>query len=306
MRAAICIALLLLGSCSSANRPAENVAQRVKVETEQIGGSNYYTFVREAHFFLEPDGSTIKNYENLIVLYLDEEIWRIRGSNWSGLRDWDGPITEPATGRDITGDGIPDAILMNEEEGSHGPIIYYIFHMGLGDPLRVTVLDGGDCGIAFKDLDGDGVFELKTCDMAFMSWHGGPGYSARPHVTLRYQNGIYVYDTVRMRQPMPPATLMSQGVARIQKDEAWQQEAPYDIPQFLIKVLTDMAYSGNIAGAHQFLDLAWPANRSGKDAFAAELFECRLRKSQYWPAIAAMNGLPADKPVGECPGTEEG
>jgi len=303
MRIAICLASLLLAACAAAPKAAEKAERQTKVETEQLGATNYYKFVREAYLSAW-EGNFLRDYEDLIVSYLGDELWRIRGSNWSGLRDWDGPITEPAIGKDINGDGIPDAIFLNEEEGSHGPIIYYVFH--LDRPLRVTVLDGGDLGLYFKDLDGDGIYEVKGHDMAFMSWHAGPANSARPGVILRHQQGVYVLATDLMRKAPSDMTRLLGDAALLHTDKMWQEPAPYDIPEKLIETMADLVYSGNAMLARTFLDWAWLPGKAGKEAFAAEFFECRLRKSEYWPALAAMNGLPAYKPVGECPGTEEG
>lgn len=56
MRAAICIALLLLSSCSGASCPAEKAERQTKVENEQLGSIYDYEFVSEAHFVLLPDG----------------------------------------------------------------------------------------------------------------------------------------------------------------------------------------------------------------------------------------------------------
>ncbi|HEU0069773.1 MAG TPA: hypothetical protein VFS04_00635 [Alphaproteobacteria bacterium] len=303
MRAAICLALLLFSSCDNATRPPEKAQEPTKVETELLGVTANYKFAKEAHLSAWED-DYLRDHEDLIVSYLGNEIWRIRGSSWSELRDWNGPIADPAIGKDITGDGIPEAIFLNEEEGSHGPVIYYVFH--LDQPLRVTILNGGDLGLYFKDLDGDGIYEVEGHDMAFMSWHAAPANSARPSVILRHQQGAYVLALDLMRKAPPDLNQLLGNATLLHADKMWQLAAPYDIPEKLIEVLTDLVYSGNAALARTFLDWAWLPNKAGKEAFAAEFFECRLRKSEYWPALAAMNGLSPDKPIGECPGTEEG
>ena len=58
----------------------------------------------------------------------------------------------------------------------------------------------------------------------------------------------------------------------------------------------DLIYGGHDADAWKFLDAAWPAKVSGKDAFARE-FRAQLAKSPYWPEVKAMNAKPSTSPT---------
>jgi hypothetical protein len=75
-------------------------------------------------------------------------------------------------------------------------------------------------------------------------------------------------------------------------------------PPKLWEVMLDLIYGGNFPLARPFLDWAWNDVVAGKEEFWNELIKCQTRKSEFWPYIAALNGLAAEKPEGECPGSQ--
>jgi hypothetical protein len=92
------------------------------------------------------------------------------------------------TGRDITGDGSPDLIIETYSGGAHCCFSTLVYQLGshLTKALETPL---SNCGVSFEDLDGDGVFEVITCDDSFAYTYCP--YAATPavKVILRYNPG---------------------------------------------------------------------------------------------------------------------
>ncbi len=101
--------------------------------------------------------------------------------------------------------------------------------------------------------------------------------------------------------------VLSARARRIREGSRWDWHESYPLDSRLWAVMLDLVYSGNAPQAREFLDLAWPPNRPGKDQFSDEFFKCKLRDSPYWPVVANMNGLLVARPeaVGDCKGRSE-
>ncbi|MCX7751167.1 MAG: VCBS repeat-containing protein [Candidatus Bipolaricaulota bacterium] len=95
---------------------------------------------------------------------------------------------DPRTGEDVTGDGYPDVIVVHYSGGAH--CCYELEVFSLGPHLaRYTVPGGGNCQGEFVDLDGDGVYEVITCDDAFAYTYCPFACSPLVRVVLRFVPG---------------------------------------------------------------------------------------------------------------------
>jgi hypothetical protein len=61
-------------------------------------------------------------------------------------------------GTDITGNGIPDLIVTEWTGGAHCCFTAHVFELGEAF-ARIGQIPGGDGGVLFRDLNGDGIYE---------------------------------------------------------------------------------------------------------------------------------------------------
>jgi len=104
-----------------------------------------------------------------------------------------------------------------------------------------------------------------------------------------------------MRRRTIAEETLSRQALKLRTQGDWDQapDRPYD-PQ-LWAIMLDLIYAGRLSRARRFLDEAWPPMRTGKAQFRQEFFDCQLRRSLYWPQIAAMNNTPDEAPSPTCP-----
>ena len=72
----------------------------------------------------------------------------------------------------------------------------------------------------------------------------------------------------------------------IKKPQIWKGE---DLPYTLQSSVFNLIYSGNMDKVSEFLDLVWPKEVGGKDAYKHELIKVLL-SNPYWPDILRING----------------
>ena len=234
--------------------------------------------------------------------------------------------------QDVSGNGEPEVIVRTSGGRNRRYHSYYVFE--LGQNLRhVDTVYTGHALVEFIDLDGRPGLEVETVDDVFKYyWKGDQGTFRPPRVVLRFEDGKYQLAPDLMRLPrrdLKNPELFAIGVDDIYVRRPKQRPIPKDptpeelaafalevrdsavwrqdhrpIPRELTHVMWNLIYTGEADRAVQFLHSAWPGWREGKDDFFREFYQCQLRASRYWPTIAEMNGLPAEKPVGDCPGLD--
>jgi hypothetical protein len=92
------------------------------------------------------------------------------------------------SGQDITGEGNPDLVIERYSGGAHCCFSYVVFD--LGSLLTMIPLPLDSPGQAtFRDLDGDGVYEVVSCDRVFECRYCSCVGSYLPMVVLRYVHG---------------------------------------------------------------------------------------------------------------------
>lgn len=269
-------------------------AGRDEIVREEIGAYGDYRFVMErrvVHYDDEPNEllKTERMEAFLIVYKDDEEIYRSEEGDWFYYNDY-----YPEIGTDITGDGSPDVVLLDDSGGAHCCDTYYIIE--LREPLNVIIFSLGDGGIDFQDLDDVPGLELNISDGNFAYWKTSFTGSAFPHLILRYRDGRYVFDAELTRKP----PLSESELYRISSELRNGRWHPNYFPTDFLQVTVDLIFTGNVLQALEFIEAAWPPSKSGKDDFIAELFQCRLREDRWWPEIARMNNLPPEKHLDDC------
>ena len=231
--------------------------------------------------------------QTLVVLKNNQEVFRKTGHRWY-ISD-----KHPKMGTDITGTGQPNAVITEYSGGAHCCDTNYIFE--LGQSFKVIEIHSHDFPIIFKELDGRPGLEIEILDTNFLYWKTGFVRAPAPKVILRYDQGAYRVATDLMKRPPMRRRELLRRAEEVRKSTEWGRDERYPLDESLWKVMLDLIYTGNANQAREFADLAWPPSFPGKKEFVAELFECQLRHSTYWPGIAALNGLAPNKPKKDCP-----
>lgn len=262
-------------------------AGRDEIIREELVSYGNYRFVMEqrvVHYDDEPNELLkIEKMEAFLIVYKDRrEIYRSEeGDNFYHDTEY-----HPAIGTDVTGDGSPDVVILHESGGNSGVTASYIFE--LREPLNVIILPGG---LRFEDIDKIPGMELDIRDNNFKYWKTSGVNSAFPRVVLRYQDGQYVFDPDLTRKPPLSETELRRISSEI-RNGRWH---PDFFPHDFLQTTLDLIYTGNVIQALEFIEVAWPPSKPGKDDFIAELFQCQLRMSRWWLEIARLNNLPPDK-----------
>ncbi len=109
-----------------------------------------------------------------------------------------------------------------------------------------------------------------------------------PPVVLSLQHGKYKADATLMRKPAPSSAEIQKMAKMI---TSWSSAAGPDVAW---KYAIDLIYSGNIASARKYVDLAWRDSDIGefssKDDFWTQLTET-IHKSPYYTDLSAYFGL---------------
>lgn len=304
---ALAAASMLFVSASCASQTAQSQPEEIiTYKTTELFTQGPYRFASEQLFSQSPGEPAPLGMEETLIVFKDgQEIHREEGWRWEV---YNSPAA-PTVGSDITGDGIPDVILIEDTGGSHAPWTFYIFELRDGLPVHTFAPM-----VNFKQLDETPALELSVRDDNFEDWKAPAFQSAFPDVAMRYRNGAYELAPDLMRAPPPSPAEFDELVQNSRSGDGWKMttaprngEFAWDIGyQFLSEVI-DLIYNGHADLVPKFANDAWPPAKPGKQEFIQELMECRIRMSSYWPAIAALNNLPPDPPIGRClRGTNEG
>ena len=201
----------------------------------------------------------------------------------------------PKLGDDVTGEGMPDAVITEWTGGAYCCQRVHIFEIG----PRFRVIGTIDVGMT----DGSPFFRLNrvpdlmafALDNTFLFWAGANHpYSPVPEVILRYRDGRYRVTTDLMRHSAPPTGRLRRDAAELRSE--WAGDcgvyADHQFSNFSCwwGEPVDLIYTGHADLAWKFIDEAWPPKVKGKAQFLKD-FRKQLAKSPYWPEIRAMNSM---------------
>lgn len=204
-------------------------------------------------------------------------------------------------GFDVTGDGLPNAVVYGDSGGAHCCIQVYVLQLG-PDFTVLNRLDAGNYLPLFRQADGDPALEIELRDNIFAYWRAPFAKSPAPRVILDFQEGRYRTAPELMRQPALGESRLFRRAQALRSGRGWDRDPRYPLDSGLWTVMLDLVYSGNLTQAERFLELAWPEGRPGRADFHRAFFDCQLRFSLYWPAVAALNGLEPLPPAQGCSG----
>ncbi len=207
---------------------------------------------------------------------------------------------QPVTlGFDVTGDGLPNAMVLTDSGGAHCCVQLFVLTLG-PEFVLANRIDAGNYSPRLLGLDREPGLELEVRDNIFAYWKAPFATSPAPRVILKFSDGRYRPAPELMRDPPLSDGRLQRHARAVRRSPRWDESATYPLDSALWAVMLELVYSGNHRQAEEFLGMAWPQGRAGRDGFGRAFFECQLRLSFYWPAVAALNDLPADPPAGHC------
>jgi len=212
-----------------------------------------------------------------------EEVYAVTGERFVlGAR---GPSSgRVGLGEDVTGDGAPNLVVELWTGGTTCCVDLLIYELAGETPEllgRVSAQTGG----RFEDYDGDGSYEIRVHDGAFLGWNASVTESPAPPVILRWDGLWYAPAPDLMRAPAPTHEQLAEWQRLVESGEEWDAEGPFAPPAQLWGVALDLMYTGHPELGTAFLQSAWNDEIPGRDAFTARFLD-QLEASDYWLEIA--------------------
>ena len=206
-------------------------------------------------------------------------------------------------GHDALGLGFPNLVFSDFSGGLH--CCFRAVVLMLDKPFRSQTIELYDAGGDFHPADGRNALVLEATDAHFREWRSSAADSPFPTVMLSFDPaaGRYVADAELMRAPLPDPDKLAQKKDRAREAHKAMLAAGFtdkDEPGDLTGPLLDLIYTGHMPEAHAFLIEAWADSEAKRDAYWSRLTRCKLRGSDYWPAVARINGLKPDPPAADC------
>jgi uncharacterized RDD family membrane protein YckC len=232
------------------------------------------------------------NYRGAFEISLgSSSVYSLYGGQFSVLKEGPG-----AAGANLAGDGAPGVVIMEWTGGAHCCVNFFLFELrnvvqGLG------LISGGrnysdpdESGAAFEsDPSGNGVLVRASVQI-----NEGPAmtFTVGSSFWLRYVGTHYQIALDQSRRPAPSWTELQEKAEHIAASQDWrlpsQDEPSGGAPNELWRDMLDLICSGNSDVAIQYFDLAWPAERPGKEAALAR-FNSDLHSDPYWEQIQELN-----------------
>lgn len=200
----------------------------------------------------------------------------------------------PEAGRDLTGDGVPDAFIQLYSEKDSCSNVYSLLSLA-SDGVKTTAEVWGLAeGVEFKDLDADKIPELIGRDCTFLDWWASVGETAAPRIVMSFEGGKYMVnrDLMALQMKIPPDK--KQMEYYISKNKG-------GFISYVWSYMLDMIYSGYGESAWEFYEMvpwdnAWEEQMmeggrqqaNDKQSYL-EAFKEHLSTSVYWEDIKKLN-----------------
>ncbi len=206
--------------------------------------------------------------------------------------DWNGDEwAPPPFGVSVTGDEIPDLVVYAWCRAAYVLPMLHVFELG---PEFRTIYEFEEFVFGFRRFGQDPGWKIIAGDLAWSE--GGwwsPFFSNRVIAGFDSKANRYRLDAPLMRRPSPSADELRAIADKIRNHDRWDYNTAS--PE-MTAALIELIYSGNGAYADKLLDTAWNPKFPDKAEYRAQVMECDLRRSSWWPDVAELNGWPALEP----------
>jgi len=257
--------------------PPDNF-ERSTLTVEQ-GGKTIYT-LKNAVFWLNPAGFFPHSGE---MSYED------------GLKPYQ-------IGTDVLGLGTPTVVVWGFSLGAHCCSDLTILTLGPTFRALPTLHLYDEESVDFRPAAGHAALVMSATDWTFAYCRESFAGSSTAPVMLSYNTvaGRYEADPDLMRTPSPNPARLKEDAAAAKVAFQNSQDGTGDVPREVTGAVLSLIYGGHLNDARHFLEAVWVGPPEARDDYWRELTECELRRSQFWQAVAKLNGLPPAKPVGKC------
>ncbi len=205
--------------------------------------------------------------------------------------------------KDITGDRVPDVMIVENCGCSAGTSTYTLLSLGEEVKETFTTEDWlGEGAWGLEDVDDDGVYEAIGPDFPIMVRDQGYKWAGPSiNVILKYKDGNFVYASDLMRREPPTR---SEFLAQVER--AKQDLGDYKIPDFgsyytdglpdsVSEYAINLIYTGNGELAHEFINMVFSDEEEEERDYLWRSLYTDLSGQSYWPQLAAMNHWTEDQ-----------
>ena len=223
-----------------------------------------------------------ENYEKLIITHKGKAIYsegELGTSLWIG-NNFDESLNgkDPYSGRDLTGNGVPNLIITKWNGGAHCCNFLSVFELSEKGLRKLITVDGGSYYFKIKDFDGDKIPEIEFWDWPIDYIFNSFSESAQGRVVLKFINGKYHVASGLMYKRRPNNKKLAK-----QKDEIRKsfKDMGDRVPFELLNLMMELSYTGYKELALKIADDTWPSERTDLKKFKKE-FRLALGNSHYW------------------------
>ncbi len=182
------------------------------------------------------------------------------------------------SGKDFTGNGIPDLLISQWTGGAHCCNIVHVFEMDKTALRKLSSIDGGSYGFEIKDFDGDKIPEISFWDWPIDYLFNSFSHSAQAKVVLKYIGNEYHVASSLMYKNRPAHKNLEKLKNDIRKNfDREGDRVPYE----LLDIMMELSYSGYKELAMRIANETWPIKRTDFKKFRREFKEA-LSDSIYW------------------------
>jgi hypothetical protein len=176
----------------------------------------------------------------------------------------EGPVDAKPVARDINKDGLPELILLKIYEGSSTSADECFIYQLSGDKVR-EIYRTTQVQPHFKDIDGDGAFEMIVTDTNFVGWNGAANCEGgNGKVVLSWDGTTYMPSAKLMAKPAPTAQSMQKLVKTLQPKvktlSSKCRPGTKGISAAVWKEMVGLVYDGNGKSAQSLLEELYPGN----------------------------------------------
>lgn len=204
----------------------------------------------------------------------------------------DSQFLAPKFGENVTGNGIPNLVVVAFNGNVGGQVKLHIFELGR-EFRKVFELD--DYVDEFKKLKNQSDWKIFLTDAAGLNVEKTPTNPGK-RVVLAFdpRTHRYEFSAAAMRRPAPSTDQLKKIAKDIRSNPLWDDQASHWL--LVGNALLDLIYSGNGNHFDKLLDMVWNPKFEGKGDIGADMIGCYLPQSAWWPNLAALNGWPVHLP----------
>jgi hypothetical protein len=241
---------------------------------EQVAKFDGYKAITERTHEMDKGGVVIYKKQQVVYRNSDYGYHFWIGNHFDeSLRDQD-----PHSGKDITGNGVPDLIITHLSGGAHCCNFLSVFELNQKKLQELITIDGGSFGFRVKDFDGDTTHEIEFWDWPIDYLFNSFSESAQGRVVLRIIDGKYRVAKRLMYRRRPDNKSLLKIKSKIRKSFIGMGDR---VPYELLSAMMELSYTGYKELAVSIAEDTWPKERSDLKKFKAEFKEA-LSNSIYW------------------------